>query len=56
MEATRHALIEGEESGVPEAFNFKGFKRRKIRRHGRLPAQSKEQHDPDRIFDDTVEK
>lgn len=34
MEAVRHALIEGEESGEPQPFDFDAFKKRKIAKHG----------------------
>ncbi len=34
IEAIRQALIEGEQSGEPEPFDFAAFKRRKIARHG----------------------
>ena len=34
MEAIRHALIEGEESGEPERFDVEAFKRRKIAQYG----------------------
>lgn len=34
IEAIRHALIEGEESGEPQPFDFDTFKRQKIAQHG----------------------
>ena len=34
IEALRQALIEGEESGEPEPFDFKAFKKRKAAQHG----------------------
>lgn len=34
MDSIRHALIEGEESGEPQPFNFQAFKQRKIAQHG----------------------
>lgn len=33
-ESIRHALIEGEQSGEPERFDFAAFKRRKAEQHG----------------------
>jgi antitoxin ParD1/3/4 len=34
IESIRQALIEGEESGEPERFDFAAFKRRKSAQHG----------------------
>ena len=34
IEAVRRALIEGEQSGEPEPFDFATFKRRKVTEHG----------------------
>jgi antitoxin ParD1/3/4 len=34
LDAVRRALIEGEESGEPEPFDFAAFKRRKAAQHG----------------------
>lgn len=34
IETIRHALIEGEQSGEPERFDFAEFKRRKKAQHG----------------------
>ena len=34
IETLRQALIEGEQSGEPERFDFAAFKRRKITQHG----------------------
>jgi antitoxin ParD1/3/4 len=34
IETIRQALIEGEESGLPERFDFAALKRRKIAEHG----------------------
>lgn len=34
VEAVRRALIEGEQSGEPERFDFAAFKRRKAAEHG----------------------
>ncbi len=34
VESIRQALIEGEQSGEPEPFDFAAFKRRKAGRHG----------------------
>jgi antitoxin ParD1/3/4 len=34
IEAIRHALIEGEQSGEPDQFDFAAFKRRKAAQHG----------------------
>lgn len=34
IEAIRHALIEVEESGEPQPFDFDTFRRRKIAQHG----------------------
>lgn len=34
IETLRRALIEGEESGEPEPFDFAAFKRRKTAQHG----------------------
>lgn len=34
IESVRRALIEGEESGEPEPFDFAAFKRRKLAEHG----------------------
>lgn len=34
IESIRQALIEGEQSGEPERFNFTEFKRRKSAQHG----------------------
>ena len=34
IETIRHALIEGEQSGEPEAFDFAAFKRRKSAQYG----------------------
>ena len=34
LEAVRRALVEGEESGAPERFDFAAFKRRKAAEHG----------------------
>lgn len=34
VEGIRRALIEGEDSGAPERFDFKDFKRRKVAQHG----------------------
>ena len=34
IESIRQALIEGERSGPPEAFDFAAFKRRKVAEHG----------------------
>jgi antitoxin ParD1/3/4 len=34
MESIRQALIEGEQSGEPELFDFAAFKRRKAEQHG----------------------
>lgn len=34
LEALRQALIEGERSGEPEAFDFAAFTRRKYAQHG----------------------
>ena len=34
IEGIRQALIEGEQSGEPEGFDFTAFKRRKIAQHG----------------------
>jgi antitoxin ParD1/3/4 len=34
IESIRQALIEGEQSGEPEAFDFAAFKRRKAAQHG----------------------
>jgi antitoxin ParD1/3/4 len=34
IETLRQALIEGEQSGEPEQFDFAAFKRRKIAQHG----------------------
>lgn len=34
IERIRHALIEGEQSGEPQPFDFAAFKRRKAAEHG----------------------
>jgi antitoxin ParD1/3/4 len=34
IEAIQAALIEGEQSGEPESFDFAAFKQRKLRQHG----------------------
>jgi antitoxin ParD1/3/4 len=34
IESIREALIEGEQSGEPEAFDFAAFKQRKAAQHG----------------------
>ena len=34
VESTRQALIEGEQSGEPEPFDFAAFKQRKAAQHG----------------------
>lgn len=34
IESIRQALIEGEQSGAPEPFDFAAFKRRKAAQHG----------------------
>lgn len=34
IEATREALIEGEQSGEPQAFNFGAFRQRKTAQYG----------------------
>ena len=34
VEAVRRALVEGEQSGAPERFDFAAFKRRKAAEHG----------------------
>jgi antitoxin ParD1/3/4 len=34
IETIRHALIEGEQSGEPEAFDFAAFKQRKTAQYG----------------------
>ena len=34
LEAVRRALVEGEQSGAPERFDFAAFKRRKAAEHG----------------------
>lgn len=34
MESVRQALIEGEQSGEPEPFDFAAFKQRKAAQHG----------------------
>lgn len=34
MANIRHALVEGEQSGEPERFDFAAFKQRKAARHG----------------------
>lgn len=34
LDTIRHALIEGEQSGEPEPFDFAAFKQRKIAQHG----------------------
>jgi antitoxin ParD1/3/4 len=34
IESIRQALIEGEQSGEPERFDFTAFKRRKAKQHG----------------------
>lgn len=34
IESIRQALIEGEQSGEPEPFDFASFKRRKAEQHG----------------------
>lgn len=34
IEAVRRALIDGERSGEPEAFDFNAFTRRKLAQHG----------------------
>lgn len=34
VESIRQALIEGEQSGEPEAFDFAAFKQRKAAQHG----------------------
>ena len=34
VEGVRRALVEGEESGAPERFDFAAFKRRKAAEHG----------------------
>lgn len=34
IETIRQALVEGEQSGEPEGFDFAAFKQRKIARHG----------------------
>lgn len=34
IENIRHALIEGEQSGEPERFDFTAFKKRKTAQHG----------------------
>lgn len=34
IESIRQALIEGEQSGEPEPFDFAGFKQRKAAQHG----------------------
>lgn len=34
IDAVRRALIEGEQGGEPEPFDFKAFKRRKASEHG----------------------
>jgi antitoxin ParD1/3/4 len=34
IETIRHALIEGEQSGAPERFDFASFKKRKAAQHG----------------------
>ena len=34
VEAIRQALIEGEQSGAPERFDFAAFKQRKTAQHG----------------------
>ncbi len=40
IETIRQALIEGEQSGEPQAFDFAAFKKRKSAQHGCVPAQS----------------
>ncbi len=34
IETIRHALVEGEQSGEPEPFDFAAFKQRKTAQHG----------------------
>ena len=34
LETVRQALIEGEQSGTPESFDFAAFKKRKAAQHG----------------------
>lgn len=34
IDALRHALIEGEQSGAPQALDFAAFKQRKIEQYG----------------------